>query len=249
LNDSVSVVNSGVWLVTPTKIYGTIVVPYEAGTATPYNITVTTFNGGAVAKESAFKIAPELLKPAVTTITPSTGTRNSTVLFTLRGTNFQPGQTTVNLTHATYGVVETTILAITPTQVVGRVNVPSDAPTGAWKLEVNTFNGGTITKSPAFTVTSVLPPAVTAFTPKYGYRGTTLSFVIKGTNFQGTGQTAVSLVLPGQDDIPSVVTSSTSTQIAGYAVIPDNAVTGAWNANVTTVNGGSKTLVKAVTVM
>jgi len=154
----------------------------------------------------------------------------------------------VNLTSPAYGTVGTTIVSVTSTQVVGRVVIPADAMLGAWKAEVNTFNGGTVTRASAFSVTRVMPPTVSAFTPTYGYRGTVLSFMVKGTNFQGDGRTKVILTPPGQEDIPTVLSSVTSTQITGYAAIPDTAATGVWNANVTTIDGGSKALARAMTV-
>jgi hypothetical protein len=250
LNDATTPIETIVVSVTDTKITGRFTIPANQPVG-KYRVDVSTVSGGSGGKFNAFTI--NVAKAAtIGTITPATTVENTTVAFTLKGTGFQTtaaGGTTVTFWNKPANlVIQPTIVSITPTEVVGSAAIPN-AYNGSWYVNVTTADGGLTSKPSAFTVTKPVQPAIKAFTPKFAYRGTTFSFVMTGTSFQTDGRTAVSLAPPGQTEIPTVLTSITSSQIAGYAAIPDDAATGAWTANVTTINGGSKTLAKAVTVM
>jgi len=238
---------SGAWLVTPTAIYGNVTVPFDASSKTLYNVTVSTYNGGVGGKDGVI-LVNNLLAPVITSFTPLSGTRNGSVAYTLKGSNFQPGQTTVVLSYLGYGELETTIYSATSTQIIGGVQVPSTAPPGLWRLNVTTFDGGKTSKASAFTVNAVSRPKVTSFSPAIGYRGTTVSFVVKGDNFQTGSRTNVSLVKAGSGEIQTTLSSVYTTQISGTAAIPAGAGTGQWKVNVTTLDGKNSTLVNAMTI-
>ena len=174
--------------VTKTQIIGYVGIPIEAIPGNFYRLNITTGDGGLVSKPTAFTVIKQPL-PTITSITPATGFRNSTVSYTIVGTNFQPGLTIVNLSIPAYGELDTTVYAVTTTQIIGGVRIPSNAPVGAWKLNVTTVDGGTATKVSAFTISKVPLPVITTFTPVSGYRGTTISFVIDGSYYQSGGRT------------------------------------------------------------
>jgi hypothetical protein len=238
---------AGVWLVTPTKIYGSVVVPYSASSVGAWNSSVSTFDGGTVWKPAAFAVA-RFPAPTITSITPVSGFRNSTVSYTLVGTNFQPGLTTVDLSTPASGELNTTIYSITSTRIIGGISFPSDAPTVAWKLNVTTLDGGKVSRAAAFTVNKVLPPAITTFAPATGYRGTTVSYIVNGNYFQPGGRTTVNLSQPGADEIQTTISSVYSSRIYGTVTIPSDAATGSWKVNVSTVDGGNRTLINAIRI-
>jgi len=234
--------------VTSTQITGYLLLPANANPGNFYRCNITTGDGGFVSKTTAFTVNKQPL-PAITSITPAAGYKNSTVSYTIAGTGFQPGLTSVNLSLPAYGELETTVYAVTTTQIIGGVRIPSAAPAGAWKLNATTVDGGTGSKASAFTISKIPLPAITTFTPVSGYRGTTLSFVIDGTYFQTGGRTTVKLSRPGASDIPATLTSVYSNRITGMVLPPSDAATGYWKINVTTLDGGEGTKANAISLL
>ena len=248
-NSSGSVLNatgSGIWRVEPTRIYGTVVVPYEASSKTPYNITIRTYDGGVGGKAAAFTVG-SFPAPAITAISPTTGYPNSTVAFTIRGTNFQPGKTAIKLSHPVYGEVDTTTYSLTSTQIIGGVQIPADATVGAWKMNVTTADGGRATVP--FTVSRLPAPAVTSFLPNIAFGGTTVNFIISGKNFQPGDRTTVVLSRTGEAEIETTLNAVFQTRIAGSAVIPPGTKQGLWKVNVTTIDGGRTSYSNALTII
>jgi hypothetical protein len=207
-------------------------------------VNVTTANGGTSMSRIIFTEAR--LTPTISLVTPATGYPNSTVAYTVKGSNFQPGLTTVNLSHPAFGELPTTIYAVSATQIVGGISFPANAPIGAWKINVTTADGGKVTS--AFTVQKLPAPKITSFVPASGFRGTTISFTVTGDYFQPGERTSVRINKPGQPDIPTNLTSVYPTQITGTAIIPAGAGTGAWKLNVTTIDGGNSTLSNAISI-
>jgi len=233
--------------ITATTINGTVVVPYNAS-AVAMNVSVRTLDGGRVWKASAFTVA-KLPAPTIGSITPSSGFRNTTVAFTITGTNFQPGMTTAELVNALYGGLPTTLYSVTSTQIIGGMRIPGNATNGAWVLYVTTLDGGLTSRPSAFTISKLPAPTVTAFAPSAAYRGTPVSFILNGTYFEPNGLTIVNLTKPGQTDIPTNLTSVYSSQIAGNFTVPAGYATGSWNINVSTRDGGSVTKSGALNVL
>ena len=155
--------------VTPTSINGTMVIGPDA-TPGKWNLTMTTINGGtSLVKTSAMTVA-QFPAPTITSITPATGTKNSIVLFTLAGTNFEPAGTSVTINEDTSGtVLNATLISITPTTIIGNVSIPATVPASAYRLQVTTKDGGTVSKLQAFTVNYLPLPVMTTLTPNSGY--------------------------------------------------------------------------------
>jgi hypothetical protein len=236
--------------VTPTQFTGTVTIPADAPTTTLWKLNLSTINGGA-AKPQAFTIK-SVPAPGFGSLTPTSGFENTTVAFTLKGSNFQAtedGGTNVTFWNkATNQVLLSTLYSVNSTWAVGSVELPNYY-NGTWAVNISTGDGGTITKNAGFKVTHADPPTLKAFSPALGYRGTTISFIVTGTNFQNGDRTSIALEQPGQAEIPAVLTSISTSQLAGYAELPSDAATGYWSANVTTIDGGSKTLSKALSVL
>jgi parallel beta-helix repeat protein len=233
--------------VTATTINGTVVVPYNAPTGS-WNVSVTTLDGGTIWKASTFTVGT-FPAPTITSITPVSGFRNTSVSYTITGTNFEPGQTRVVLSNSTSGELASTVYSVTSTQITGAFGISSTTPTGTWRLNVSTLDGGLASKPSAFTVNTLPVPSITSFTPSTAYRGTPVSFIVNGNYFQPGGLTTVNLTKAGQTDIQTTLTSVFSSQITGTVTIPAGNTTGSWKVNVTTVDGGVGTKPNAITVL
>ena len=242
LNSTVVVNN-----VTATTINGTVVVPYSAPTGT-WNASVTTIDYGTVWKPNAFTVS-NFPAPTITTITPNSGFLNTTVSYTITGGNFQPGQTAVVLSNPVSGELATTVYSVTPSQLVGGVQIPTWAAIGAWRLNVTTLDGGLTSNPSAFTVSKLPVPSITTFTPSTAYQNMNVSFVITGNYFEPGGITTVNLTKPGQTDIPTTLTSVYPSSITGTVAIPAGNTTGSWNVNVTTLDGGTWTKSNAISIL
>ncbi|MDD4136551.1 MAG: hypothetical protein PHT99_01475, partial [Methanoregula sp.] len=247
LNATVTPIDAALTSVTGTRVTGRFTIPADQPSG-KYRIDVLTISGGSVMKQNAFTISP-LPKPTIGTITPTSGFANGTVSYTLKGTNFQPGLTTVDLSNPGFGELNTTIYSITATQIIGGVSFPGNAPTGSWTLNVTTLDGGKDSKATAFKVNTVLPPAITSFTPAMGYRGTTVSYIVDGKYFQPGGRTSVNLSQPGAPEIQTTLSSVYSSRIYGTVTIPEDAATGSWKVNVTTIDGGEGKSFNAIKVL
>ena len=114
---------------------------------------------------------------------------------------------------------------------------------------MTTVNGGTASKASAFAIGKNPAPAITAVTPASGYRGTAISFVIDGSNFQPGGRTTANLTRAGQSEIPITLSAVYKNRIIGTVLPPADTVTGYWNVNVTTVDGGRVTKTSAVNIL
>ena len=77
--------------VNTTTVQGSFVIPGTARTGS-YSLYVITTGGGFNSKPNMFTVKTP---PVITTISPASGYRSTTVAFTLTGTNFEPGATAV----------------------------------------------------------------------------------------------------------------------------------------------------------
>ena len=215
---------------------------HAAGTV---DVTITT-PGGTSAKSSADQYA-YVAPPAVTAVAPAATPwyRNATVLFLITGANFVPGQTTVTFSYPSNGTALNpagfTVNTVTATTINGSVVVPLNAPTGTWNVSVTTLYGGQVWKAAAFTVSNFPAPTITSITYPPGNIGTTVLFTITGTNFQ-TDSTKTSVTIYNDVTntvLPTTVLSIMPTTIIGSATISSSTPAGAYNVNVTTVDGGT----------
>ena len=233
--------------VTATSINGTMVIGPDA-TPGKWNLTVTTINGGtSLVKTSAMTVA-QFPAPTITSITPATGTKNSIVLFTIVGTNFEPAGTSVTINEDTSGtVLNATIISIKPTTIVGNVTIPVTVPASAYRLQVTTKDGGTVSKLQAFTVNYLPLPVMTTLTPNSGYLNTTVPFTLTGNYFLSSG-TTVMLRTTGQTITAIAPSFVNTTTFQSSFTIPYNAPTGSYTLYVVTSGGGFNSKPNSFTV-
>ncbi|MDP3564229.1 MAG: PKD domain-containing protein, partial [Methanoregula sp.] len=235
--------------VNSTYIIGTILVPYNAP-ASYYRLDITTLDGGVVNKVNAFKVNAFPL-PTVTTITPNNGFQNYTVGYSIVGTNFQPGMTTVAIKNQTTGAIlnTTELTSVTSTKIIGNITIPDDAPTGKYRLEVTTVDGGTVPVANAFTVNAVPTPTIGTITPGFGNKNSVVAFTLTGTNFELNNRTTVTMVDDTSGtELGTSLLSVTSTKIIGSVTIPTSAPAGKYRLQVSSIDGGTVNKLQTFTV-
>jgi len=223
--------------VTPTAINGTISIPADTEPGA-YNVTVTTADGGSVTAADRFTVIRNAV-PTITAVSPATAARNTTVNYRIAGTGFVPGLTTVTIQNASGSILNShEMTGITPTAITGTVTIPATAWTGAYTVNVTTVDGGSSRGSELFTVIKNPAPVISAVAPPAGSLNTSVTYTITGSNFQ-PGLTTVRFMNASGDILDgNTVTDVTLSSITGKLAIPPTAWTGAYNVNISTVDGG-----------
>jgi len=233
--------------VTSTRIIGNITIPANAPTGL-YRLDVITLDGGVGKRINAFRVNA-VSAPAITSITPTTGSKNSVVAFTIRGANFQQaGQTSVRIIDDVSGTVPPTALySVAPAKIIGSFTIPANVPSGKYRLEVTTADGGRVSKNEAFTINYLALPVITSITPATGARGQDVNFTLRGNNYVDGG-TIVRLRTWGST-INATVYNANSTVLLGSFPIPDGAPTGPYRLDVITLGGGFSSRIAGYTVI
>jgi len=237
--------------VTSTRIEGTVWVPVNEVPG-GWNVNVTTLNGGETMRKNAFTLGATPPLPAIASISPARGARNSTVNFTITGSNFQTGsgQTRVRIFEDVMDTEQpVTIIAVTPTTITGSIDIDANALPGTYIVEVFTVDGGTAVKTGAFAIGYSSMPSIATFTPSSGFRNDTVPYVITGTNFQ-PGLTTVTFRNQTTNTVlgTSEVADVTTTKITGTVSLPAAAPTGFYRADVITTDAGSASRYNAIRV-
>src|SRR5438093_6876446 len=159
---------------TATSLPITVTIAGGASTDTR-TLTVTTGIGTSLPFTGFTVTSPA--PPAITGISPSSGTPGTSVPATISGTNLN-GATAVTFSGsgvtATIGTGTATSLPIT-------VTIAGGASTDTRRLTVTTGRGASLPFT-GFTVTSPAPPAVTGISPSSGIPGTSVPATISGRN-------------------------------------------------------------------
>jgi hypothetical protein len=122
------------------------------GAATgPWNVVVTNPDGQSATLPSGFTIAYPA--PTITSITPNSGSRGTTVNITnLAGTGFRTGAT-VNLTRSGQTTISgTSVTVVSSTKITCTFTIPTTAATGRWNVVVTNSDGKSATLSNGFTI-------------------------------------------------------------------------------------------------
>ena len=203
-------------------------ISIAAGIATGTRDVSVTTPGGSITLSDSFTVKQAL--PAITSISPDTGSQGATQNVTINGANFT-GTSEVRLGT---GVVVNSFTVLSDSQISASVSIVSSTETGYRDVTVTT-PGGSSVLSYGFTVKQGLP-VISSISPSQGSRGSTLTVIISGSNLNGA--TAVSL---GAGAIVQSFVNLSPTQISVNVLIDEKAVTGVRDVSVTTP-GGSSTL-------
>jgi hypothetical protein len=191
------------------------------------NVTVST--SGGVTAPVTFTIVAKPPAPTLTSISPNSGTRGSTVTVTLTGTNFSAAGLAVNVSGT--GVTPINVTYVSSTQVKADFVIGPNANTNNRNVTVTT-SGGT-SGSRNFTVSNPPRPTLASIAPTVGTHGTNVTVTLTGTNFTSTG-TFINVTGTG---VVATVTSVTPTQIVATFAITSGALHTARAVNVTTPGG------------
>lgn len=205
----------------------TAVAPARA--AGVVTLTVTT-PGGSATTGYTYSTSP-----AITTLSPLTGTTSGGVTVTITGTNFvgATGVTFGGVNASSFTVVSATqITAVTPARVAGGVTVDVITPGGtARAADVFTFVAGA--------------PTISAISPNTGTTGGGTTITISGTNLIGTTSVTVGGVAATAINVVSA-TQVTAVTPAGVAGVKDVVLTTS-GGSVTTIGGFSHVAPPAIT--
>ncbi|MGE5570031.1 MAG: DUF4082 domain-containing protein [Rhodospirillales bacterium] len=179
-------------------------------------------------QQIALEAAGNPTAPSLTSITPSSGVRGTTVPVTITGTNLFEGRLNVP------AGVTVTNFASTSTTITANLVIAAGAATGTHSITVTTMGGGSNALNFSITSGSTPPaPTLTGITPNSGVQGASVPVTLTGTNLTGAAL-----------NLPAGITTSgapvvTATQITAVFVIAAGASTGAKNITVTTPGGTS----------
>lgn len=225
-----------------TSITATVPAGKTAGT---YDVVVTnTGDGLSATKTDAFEVT--LAEPTITSVSPSSGTNDSTVSITIAGTNFvTTGTTLVTLEATGKDTISATNVNVTsPTEITA--SIPSGKAGGQYTVKVTNPDSQFATKATAFTLSNPAP-TVTAISPDSGSNAAEKTVTITGTGFLSPSTTPPGIADPTvsmrntTSDFDLVVTVVSETSIT--ATVPSSKTAGTYDVVVTNSDSqsGSKT--------
>ena len=208
--------------VNDTTITATLNIPTTAALG-GRNINVTTPGG------SSNTVQFTVQGPTLTSISPATGARGTSVSVTFTGTNLLGANGIQGFGN---NVTVTNFTVVNATTVTATFNINGGAPTGTRTLDLTTANNGTTNTVP-FQVVNPPAPTLTSVAPSSGVRGTTVAVTLTGTNFTATGTT---VNVTGPNITVSGVTVVSSTQITASFTIAPGTTLGGHNVSVSNPN-------------
>jgi len=180
----------------------------------------------------AVEFASTAAAPTLTSISPNTGLRGTTVPVTLTGTNLT-GAFLISITGT--GVTVSNLLVVSDTTVTATFTIANLAATGARSVRVSTPGG--ISNPVTFTITAPPPPTLTSISPTSGVRGTAVTVTFTGTNLTGTfAVTGIGALIPVTN-----LTVISPTSVQATLNISRAAPLGIRNLGLTTPGGTSNT--------
>jgi len=215
-----------------------------SGLSGAMNLVASSSNAGYTGSASGYQILSPSA-PQVTNITQNSAPTGTTVSITdLAGTGFMPGATVKLTRSGSSDIAATSVNVVSPTRITCQFSL-AGAATGTWNVVVTNTDAQTGSLANGFSVMSPTP-TVTAITPSFGTRGTSVPV----TNLAGTGflsGATVKLTRTGQADIVATGVTVSPTQISCTFNIV-GAAAGQWNVVVTNTDLQSGTLTNGFTV-
>ena len=182
--------------------------------------------------------------PALTSITPNSGTAGASVNVTFAGTNLT-GATWSTANTTTYpNITVTGLTVVNPTTVTATINLGVGTTVGAKSFSLTT-PGGT-SNTVAFNVVASPVPTLVSIAPASGLPGASANVTLTGTNLTGaTWSAANSTTYPNITVTGFTVVNATT--ITATLNIGATTTVGAKNFSVTTPGGTSNTVSFTVT--
>ncbi len=171
--------------------------------------------------------------PAISSIVPSLGYVGGSGSVTITGTEFITGVTTV--TFGGTGVTATSVSVASTTSLTAAFAITANAAATARTVTVSTSAG----TSNVLTFTVYGAPQVNTVSPSYGFRGTTFSTTLTGTNFVPG---ATSIVVSGTGVTGGSVNVTSSTSLTASFTITADTSFGDRTVQVMTGIGASNTV-------
>ncbi len=219
---------SNVRVVSATQITANFAIAADAAIG-HHGVTVT--QNGKLSNDVRFFVVetPNDLQPTLTSITPNSGARGSSVTVTLVGTNFITGVTRVNVGT---NISVSNVRVVSPTRLTATLTIPTSLNLGPYNITVR--NGASTSSALPFTVTpatSATAPALTSVSPNSAMQGSAVTVTLTGTRF-APGNVTVR-VGEGFTVQTSNVTVLSATQIRATVTVPLTTTPGARNVIVT----------------
>ena len=194
--------------------------------------------GNNAVDAGAVEFASTVAAPTLTSISPNTGLRGTSVNVTLTGTNLT-GAFLISVTGP--GITISNLVVVSDTSVTATFTIANLAPATARTVRVSTPGG--LTNPVTFTVTAPPAPTLTSITPTSGARGTPVTVTFTGTNLTGAfAITGIGGLIPVTN-----LTVVSATQVTATLNISRTAPLGVRNLGITTPGGTSNTLPFTVT--
>ncbi|MFM8311728.1 MAG: IPT/TIG domain-containing protein, partial [Ilumatobacteraceae bacterium] len=189
------------------------------------NVTVTTSGGTSATGGQGDNFTYTAPIPAVTSLSPTSGTTAGGTLVTINGTGFLSGATVRFGATAATGVV-----VVSPTQITA--NSPATLTAGVVSVSVTTAGGTSSTAATSDDYTYVAPtPTITAIAPTSGPTAGGTSVTITGTGFVNGATVTFGA------NTSATVTVASATSIT--AVAPASLTAGPVTVSVTTTGGSA----------
>src|ERR1700693_4438592 len=178
----------GVTVMNGTTITATFTIASNA-TLGAHNVSVTTSAGTSGTVPFTVNAAPGV--PTLTAISPSPLILGTAATFTLTGTNFVPGNTTINTSYA--GLTVSNVTVASSTSMTATFALAASAQVGTAFFTVTTPSG----TSNSFGIEVLGVPILNSITPANANPGSSLTVTLSGSRFllaqiqfSGTGITA-----------------------------------------------------------
>ena len=220
--------------VSATTVTATFTIATNA-TLTARNVTLTTPAGTSNAVTFTVVAPPA---PTLTSITPASELRGTSVNVILTGTNFVTGSSVV-ATPAVAGFTISSVAVTSATTITATFSSTTSTAIGAVNIEVVTSGGGSNTLP--FTING---PVLSAITPSSGNRGTSVPVTLTGSGLTGTTAVNVS----GGGVTVSAVTVVSDTTVTATLTFAPSATGGARNVTTTSPAGTSNAVTFTVIV-
>jgi hypothetical protein len=194
--------------------------------------------GNNAVDAGAVEFVSTVAAPTLTSISPNTGLRGTTVPVTLTGTNLTNA---FLITVSGAGVTVGNLTVVSATSVTATFTIANGAPVTARTVRLSTPGG--VSNTVPFTITAPPAPTLTSISPTSGALGTSVTVTFTGTNLTGAfAVTGIGAQIPVTNIIVNGPTSVTAT-----LSISRSAPLGIRNLGITTPGGTSNTMPFRVT--